>query len=157
MFVGIKSHQRLNNGRGDLKHSSDKSYLCETDGKLRLQHRVDSRQHRADGIIEQMTKAHSEKNRKCRIFHLRRRNMFVLHLQNCSQITDSTLHRIAWHSCQNLPGTLLSSHMIRVSGLHSSSQTRVQRYKKKVSRKPFGIRILQKNAAIPSLKSFYFK
>ena len=64
MLVGIKTHERLQDGRCELKHQRDGSNLRETQTEVLLENRKEGRDHRLHRVVEQMTEADDEEYAK---------------------------------------------------------------------------------------------
>src|SRR5579862_7999183 len=67
--IRVKPDDGLQDGADHLKGKSDESYLRKAQVERILEERIDRRQERLDGIIEQMAKAQREQDAHRRIAH----------------------------------------------------------------------------------------
>ena len=80
MLVGIKPHERLKDGRCELKHQRDGSNLRKTQTEVLLENRKEGRDHRLHRVVKQMTEADDEEYAKGRLADMSRlKRFFVVH------------------------------------------------------------------------------
>jgi hypothetical protein len=58
MAIGVITHPRLQQGRGELEREGDQADLGERQAVIGLEHRVDRGQYRLDQVIDQMRQRH---------------------------------------------------------------------------------------------------